>query len=249
MIVEPAFLIRSPEQIIHKLVILCRNKCLLNVSFSDSAETFITTILEVNKKDNNVVFYHGPHKKQIEKLYKSLDLAFKTEYLGVKISFNGSNLEEIRHYGASAFRMHIPDSLAWVEARDYHRVKIPASKPSFCLLMLNGRESVKLKLYDISLTGFSVLNDSEEISKIMNPNIHFKDCKLLLADSNEGIVSFEIRHRLLIQREYIKSIEKIGCKFTGITNSFENTIQGYMMQIERGYRQNTSAEYEPRPQH
>ncbi len=245
MIFESAFLIRNPEQIINKLAILCKNKCLLNVSFGDSGDTFITTILEVNKKDNIVVFYHGPHKKLIDKFYKSADIIFKTAYLGVKISFNGSNLGEIHHNGISAFTMHIPDTLAWVEARDYHRVKIPASKPSFCLLVLNGYEPFRLKLNDISLTGFSVLNDSVDVSKIMNPNIHFKRQQLLLADTNEGIISFEIRHKFIIQREYIKSIEKIGCKFTDITQAFENAIQSYMLQIEREYRQNISAEYEP----
>jgi len=224
-----------------KLAILHKHKCLLNVSLGDNGDSFITTIFEINRKNNNVIFYHAPQKNLIEKLYESTDIAFNTEHQGIKVSFNGKKMAQIRHNGTPAFTMPIPDTLYWVEARDFPRIKIPASTPAFCLLMLNSQEPVKLKLYDISLTGFSVLNNSDEISKIMTPNIHFKHCKLLLPDSNEGIVSFEIRHKCIIQQaEKEKSTEKIGCMFTEITQAFENTIQRYMQQIEREFRQNIS---------
>lgn len=237
MTFESAFLIRDPEHIFNKLAILRKNSCLLNVFFGDHGDSFITTILEINKKNNSLLFYHGPKKNEIEKLYKSANIAFKTEHLGIKIAFDGKNLTETLHNGASAFTMPIPDALFWIEARDFHRVKIPVSKPGFCVLMLNDIESINLKLHDISLTGFSILNDSADISRIMHPNIHFKHCKILLQHSNEGLVSFEIRHKYVIKQEYIKRTEKIGCKFTQITQAFENAIHSYMLQIERECRQ------------
>jgi len=234
---ESAFFIRKPELIINKLAILHKHKCLLNVSLGDNGDSFITTIFELNRKNNNVIFYHAPQKKLIEKLYDSVDLTFNTEHQGIKVSFNGNNMTQIRHNGTSAFTMPIPEGLCWIEARDFPRVKIPLLNPAFCLLMLNSPEPVKLKLYDISLTGFSVLNDSEEISEIIVPSIHFRHCKLLLPSFHEETVSFEVRHKSIIKQD-LKSIDKIGCMFTQITQAFENTIQGYMMQIEREHRQN-----------
>jgi len=246
---ESAFLIRNPEQVINKLAILRKNRCLLNVSFGDNDDSFITTILEIDKKNNSVIFYHGPPKKLLEKLRNSANIAFKTEHQGVKISFIGKKMTEINYDGTSVFTMPIPDALFWVEARDFHRIKIPSSTPGLCLLMPNGQKAIQLKLYDISLTGFSVLNDSGKISRIMNPNIHFKHCKLILPDTNEGIVSFEIRHKYIISQDHIERTEKIGCKFTEITQAFENTIQAYMLQLEREHRQTISAGHEGRASH
>ncbi|MDO9104264.1 MAG: flagellar brake protein [Methylovulum sp.] len=243
---ESAFLIRSPELIISKLAILCKNKCLLYVSFGDSGDSFITTILEVNKKDNTVIFYHGPKKNLLERLYTSANIAFRTEHQGIKINFNGKKMAEIRRNGAPAFTMPVPESLTWMEARDFYRIKIPLSKPSFCLLLLNGQEPVKLKLHDISLTGFSVLNESNKISGTMNPNMHFKNCTIVLTDNIVGVVSFEIRHKYLVNQAHIKNTEKIGCKFTEITPAFENSIQSYILEIEREHRQSVAAEYEAR---
>jgi c-di-GMP-binding flagellar brake protein YcgR len=175
-------------------------------------------------------------------LLDSPKITFKTEYLGIKIAFDATRLAKIQHQGVSVFAIPVPESLLWIEARDFYRVKSPISKPSYCRLELKGQEPINLKLYDISLAGFSILNASSETSALMIPETHFEQCKIILADTGEGTVSFEIRSKYIINPENSENsdrIEKIGCKFTKITPAFENTIQRYMQQIERENRQKT----------
>jgi c-di-GMP-binding flagellar brake protein YcgR len=104
-------------------------------------------------------------------------------------------------------------------------------------LTLKDQDSTNLKLYDISLIGFSLLNASSEISALMILNTHFEQCKLILADTGEDTISFEIRSKYIINPETLNRTEKIGCKFTQLTPAFESTIQRYMQQIERETRQ------------
>ena len=234
---ESAFLIRSPEKIISKLSILLKNKCLLTAYFGNNDDSFITTILNIYIENNLLIFYHGPKEDSIEQLLNSPKITFKTEYLGIKVAFEAIKLAKIQHQGESVFVIPIPESILWIEARNFYRVKSPVSKSSYCQLTLKDQDPINLKLYDISLVSFSVLNASREISALMIPDTHFEQCKLILADTGEDTISFEILNKYMINPENLNRMEKIACKFTRITPAFENTIQRYMQQIERENRQ------------
>jgi len=234
---ESAFLIRSPEKIISKLFILHKNKCLLTAYFGANDDSFITTILEIYIKNNLLIFYHSPKEDAIEQLLNSPKITFKTEYSGIKVAFDAVKLAKIQHQGVSVFAIPIPESILWVEARDFHRVKSPVSKSSYCQLTLQEQEPVSLKLYDISLAGFSMLTDSREVSDLMSLDTSFEQCKLILADAGEDTISFEIRSKYIINPEKLNRMEKIGCKIIRITPAFENTIQRYILQMERENRQ------------
>jgi c-di-GMP-binding flagellar brake protein YcgR len=236
---ESAFLIRNPDQILSKLSILLKNKCLLTAYYGDNDDSFITTILEINIKNNLLIFYHSPKQDAIEQLLDSPIITFKTEYLGIKVAFDTIRIAKTQHQGVSVFAIPIPGSILWIEARDFYRVKAPASKSGYCRLTLKDQKPIDLKLYDISLVGFSMLTDSKEVSDLMIPDTHFEQCKLILANTGEGAISFEVRSKYIIDPENSDRIEKIGCKFTQITPAFENIIQRYMQQIERENRQKT----------
>lgn len=229
---ESAFLIRKQDQIIRKLSILLKNKCLITGYYGDNDNSFITTLFDINEKNKFIIFYHSPRKDLIKNFINSPVITFKTEHIGIKISFESVKVEKIQHQGVSAFTVPIPDSLLWVEAREFYRVKFPVLTPSFCQLTINNQASINLKLYDLSISGLSVISDSSEISDLMITDARFEQCKLILTDEDEGIISFEIRSKYTINKNTTDRVEKIGCKLTSITSAFENTIQRYMQKIE-----------------
>jgi hypothetical protein len=55
----------------------------------------------------------------------------------------------------------------------------------------------------------------------------------MLAGVGEGVISFEVRYQLIINPEKPQKIQKIGCKFIGITRAVEDIVQRYMQQIQR----------------
>jgi flagellar brake protein len=229
---ESAFLIRSPDKIVNKLSILLKNKCLLSVFFGENNDSFITTILDIYVNNGYITFYHGPKEDLVEQLINSENITFKTEYLGIKVVFEATKLAKVKHQGLAVFVIPIPDSMLWIEARDFYRFKSPISKSSYCQVTLKDREPVSLKLYDLSLVGFSMLNDSKEISDVMALDMNFEQCKLLLADTGEDTVSFKIKRKNIINIGNLNRIEKIGCKFTKIAPEFEKIIRHYMLSVK-----------------
>jgi c-di-GMP-binding flagellar brake protein YcgR len=186
---ESAYLISNSENIIGKLSILLKSKCLITAHFGDNDDSFITTILDIYIENSYLTFYHGPKEDSVEQLLGSQKITFKTEYAGIQIAFEAKKIANIQHQGIPIFVIPVPESILWMEARDFYRVKSPASKSSYCQLTPKDQEPINLKLYDISLTGLSILNACSEVSALMVPDTHVEQCKLILADTAEDTIS------------------------------------------------------------
>ncbi len=228
-----SFSIQNPKQIISNLLLLIKSKNLLSVRFGASNESYITTLLGVNIENNTLILDYGPKEDLNQHMLNSNRIIFDTEYNGIKVSFTGSELKKITFKGDDAFSMPIPKSLYWMQRREYYRVKSPFTKPSYCQLPLANKEPANLKIYDISITGFSMLNVSKEISELLVPGKAFPHCKLMLSEVGELDVSFEVRAKNVINPDKIQKFQKIGCKFINNPRLVEENIQRYMNQIQR----------------
>jgi len=228
-----SFSIQNPKQIINHLSLLVKNKCLLSARFGTNNESYITTLLAINEGNNLLVLDCGPKEDLNQRILNAGKVTFDTEYNGIKVSFTGAGLKQITHKRDPAFSMPIPKSLYWMQRREYYRVKSPLSKPSYCQLIVEDREPINLKLYDISLTGFAMLNVSKEVSDLLIPGTSFSQSKLILSEAGEGLISFEICAKYIINPDKPQKIQKIGCKFIKLTRSVEEIIQRYMNRIQR----------------
>lgn len=227
------YLISSPGKIVSKLYILSKHENLLTAFFGGSStNSFVTTILEVNQKDNFIIC-DGCDEELLPHLLKSPKVSFKTEHMGALVTFDCSNLRKTEYRGNLAFLMPIPSTLRWQEQREFYRMRMPNQTTSRCQMELNGQGTVAFKLFDISLRGFAMVNTSDEMSELLNAGDQFDKCKLILEDKEEVSVAFEIRGKFVVNANNLNKMEKIGCKFTKITPAFENIIHGYMLQIER----------------
>jgi len=228
-----SFLIENPRQISNNLSLLLKNKCLLNARFGTNDESYITTLLSINAEDNSLVLDCGPKEDVNQRILYAGKVSFDGDYHGIKVSFSGTALKKITYKNEAAFMMPIPKALYWMQRREYYRVKSPLSKSSYCQLIVDGREPVNLKLYDISLSGFAMLNVSKEVSDLLITGTSFSDSKLVLSGAGEGMVSFEICAKYIINPDKVQKIQKIGCKFIKTTHQVEEIIQRYMNQIQR----------------
>ena len=203
-----SFSIQNPKQIIRHLSLLFKSKCLISARFGTNNESYITTLLAINEGDNSLILDYGPKEDLNQHILNVDKVVFNTEYNGIKVSFAGSSLKKVSHKGEPAFSMAIPNSLYWLQRREYYRVKPLIIKPSYCQLIVEDKKPVNLKLYDISLTGFAMLNLSKEISDLLVPGKSFEQCKLILSDAGETMVSFEICAKYIINPDKLQNSRK-----------------------------------------
>jgi c-di-GMP-binding flagellar brake protein YcgR len=228
-----SFSIQNPKQIVSHLSMLIKNKCLIGARFGESNESYITTLLAIDEKANVLYLDYGPKEDLNQRILRTSKIHFDTTFSGIDVSFVGSNLKTATRKGETVFSMPIPRSLFWMQRREYFRVKVPLTNPSYCQIKVEGRNPVNLKLYDISLSGIAMLNVSKEISELLIPGETMSECKLILTGAGECLVSFEICAKYIINPDKLQKIQKIGCKFTKLTRSTEEIVQRYMQQIQR----------------
>jgi len=226
------FLISSPEKIISKLSVLLKNKNLLTAKCSERGYTFVTRVLDIDKK-SKVIICDGCEEDLVEPILKSPKLLFKTEHLGALVTFDSTKISKTQYQGNLAFLVPVPSTLRWREQREFYRVRVPASSNSCCRILLADNEPVCFKLYDISIRGFSILNTEDELSELLQAGARFEQGKLILDNKEEINIGFEVRSKFLMNPNNLNKSEKVGCKFTIMTPAFENTIHGYMLGLER----------------
>jgi flagellar brake protein len=240
---EESFLINNPNYIVSHLTLLAKSKSLITVHLGNN-ESFLTTLIEVSKEHNNaIIFDYGPSEAINQTVLSNNKLQFATVYQGVSVAFSGDKISKILYDGEPAFMMPLPNSIFWRELRQYYRVKSPLSKNSYCRFSLPEQEEViELKLHDISLSGFSMRAYSSDIAELLIseakaerliPGQIYEKAKLVLEATGEGVVAFEIRYNDIINPEKVNKIQRIGCKFTHLSPTFEAAILRYMQQLQR----------------
>ena len=230
-----SFSIYNASQIIHNLSILIKHKCLVSVHFGEDQAFFLTAILEINAANNALIFDYGPKEALNRQLLNAAPVIFRADFAGIKVSFKGGKMMQILYKQAPAFTMPIPESIFWLQRREYFRVMSPQSKSSYCQLLLEGHPPVNLMLYDMSLKGISVLNTSAEISGLLVPGAQLYQCRLVLSGTGEDTISLKIRYKLILNPGKIAAlkIQKIGCLITRITPVFEAAVQRHINQLQR----------------
>ena len=232
---DSSYTISNPRLIVHNLSILVKNRCLIGVHFGEGKGYYLTEVIEINEETKTIIFDCSRKEELNQLLLNSKKVTFEAGFAGIKSSFKGSNIQLTTHKGEAAFIMPLPESIFWLQRREFFRITSPRSKSSYCLVRSENHEPIKLLLYDISLTGFSVLNTSTEVSEIMIPGTQFEKCRLVLTGAGEDTISFKVCTKIIINPEKIDSlkVQKIGCLFTKISLRFESTVQRYINQLQR----------------
>ncbi len=93
---------------------------------------------------------------------------------------------------------------------------------------------IKLNLHDISLSGFSVTNYSEEFSYFLTKNTVYENSILIMPGFGEVEMAFEIMIKRKIESHKAGEIaELVGAKFLKLRQSTESTILRYIQELER----------------
>jgi c-di-GMP-binding flagellar brake protein YcgR len=229
---DTSFLIKNQKQIMHNLSLLIKQKCLFTVHFGEKNESFLTALLDIDNKNNQLIFDRGPKEYLNSMLLASAKSVFSSNYNGIKVSFSGSNITKTSYLNQPVLSLPLPESLKWLERRNYYRVKIPISSKARCSVPMDDNNLAEFKLFDISLSGFSFINESATLSDLLIPDTQFDDGHLLLPDIGEGKISFVIRHNILLNPSKPDTLQRIGCEFTAVAPAFESSIQRFMQSIE-----------------
>jgi len=238
---DSEYFIKDPKQVFNSLNQLLKQKALISAHFGDNNESFITTILNLDRKKNLIKLDYGPKEYLNKQLLSSSNIEFRTEFQGIKVAFSGQKISKTLSNGQQILVMPIPASIFWMQRRQFYRIKVPLSHSSICKIIFNSeneetRQTVKFKLVDISISGIAILNEQQQLSNEFIPTSSFEHCELRLDNSSAINVSLTVKDKRNLLPEKPNKGQRIGCAFNHITPACESNIQRYMQEIERELR-------------
>ena len=238
MATESDYIVKNAKMVFNHFNELVTKKCLISAQFGDRNASFLTTIIDLDQKNKLLHLDCGPSETVDNQLLASGKVLFRTEVNGIKVSFSAKNITKGKLGGDAVLSMPIPDSIFWMQRRQYYRVKIPFShSSSHCKITFKSAdeetfETVKFQLYDLGITGLAFLNPDPKWAEYLQPDTQIVDCDLVLNNGNHATIAFLIKNNVKVRSGTLTEQDKIGCLFEKLPTNFETSIQRYMQEIE-----------------
>ncbi len=229
------YLLSSKAAIIQKLRQLAKSKNNITAHFGSGKYSLLTQVVEVLPDKDLVVLDYGSNEAINKKLLQSEHTVFKTQHEGVTAQFSTDFLQKARLHGKPAFACAIPESLLWMQRREFYRVRIPLRDNIFCELIHNEEILVSYPVLDISIAGLAIR--IEESKYDIEPGMFFNGARLILPNEESGLVNIEIMNQLPLKQDNPEAGLRFGCQFHNISTDISAKIQRYIYDIELMNRQ------------
>lgn len=233
---ESNYIVRNPRLILGYLDDLIQKKCLIAAFFGVNNSSFLTTIVELDKKNKLLLLDSAPTSALDDELLTSEKTFFRTDYEGIKVSFKGDAIRKIKRGHSWTLAMPIPSSIYWMQRRQYYRVKVPLFHRGsyFRPSQFDDSDAISLPLIDLSISGVALLNtaiDAEWATKLI-PGHQWIDGCLHLESGASCLVTLNVVYINEIRANTIQMHQRIGCYFEQLPAHFDSLLQRYMQEVE-----------------
>lgn len=227
---QEQFLLRHHNEIVQKLRQLIKNNVFITATFNNGTQSMNTAIIDVIRDMDLVAIDYGPSQSLNEQLLNASRIIFKASFDGINVQFTADSITKAKYQGNSVFAVPIPESMLWVQRREYFRVRVPLGVPAICEIRQADDSYRDYKLFDISAGGLSIIDEYNDLN--VEPGIVMSHCRLDLPEHGSARVNLEVRSILPMKAGDPQAGRRIGCLFNNLGMSFAATVQRYIHAIE-----------------
>jgi c-di-GMP-binding flagellar brake protein YcgR len=232
MVNDADYMVHNKSQILNHLTSLFKKKCLILLSFNEN-KTFVTTLAAIEPQKDLLLFDCAPSEHLNSQVLVASQIEFNSNFFGIKVHFQGRNIKMAYLGGDAVFSMPIPQSMQWMQRRQFYRVRLPLLRSTLVKLFVDEQFVADIPLYDLSISGFSLVNDFSGLAHFFEIGRKFSACRLVLENAFNQEIEFQVINVVPLNPSQPDSAQKIGCKFIGLRPAAESGIQLYMQRQER----------------
>lgn len=227
---DTKFIIYSQSEIIQKLRMLEKGKCIITAYFDEGKQSLLTAVINILPAKKILLLDLGPDESINKALLSSETVTFKSQLNGVTAKFSVYDINKARYQNESVFACTLPENLLWVQRRDTYRVRIPMGLNAFCLVHHEDNKARQYRIHDISVGGLS-LEDNESNKEFALGNC-FEKCEITLPKHGTGVIKLEVRSHLPAGKENSKQGRRIGCLYLDLRSDVDAMIQRFIHSID-----------------
>lgn len=216
-------------EIMQKLRQLGKKNSLISLHFGE--QSMLSTVVDVLADKNLLVLDYGGNEDLNQKLLSNNRAVVKTDYDGITAQFTVTDIRKARLQGKPSFASTLPDSLLWVQRRDFYRVRIPLSEVVTIELIHGDNNRTEYSVLDISTGGFALFDKNNELE--LEPGNVFHNCKLTLGEHDSAFLNIEIRNHIPVNPYDLSEGTRCGCEFLNLAGDFEIAVQKFINLVDQ----------------
>ena len=225
-----AFLVDDREQVRHFLIRLTKHPELVCLYPDQHREPFALSAL-LHVTEDYLTFDASPDERTNKVLLNTPYMRCISSLSRVHIQFNAMNPEAVQHEGRRAIRTLFPESLLYVQRRDYFRLSIPGRQPLYCRIPQGDHDFIEAEIADISLGGISLLGPLPSL--LLLPGMRLAGCQIDLPEVGCILADLLVCATRDIGSRTSQRNLRIGCRFIHLANREQTLVQRYINRIER----------------
>jgi len=223
------YMLSGRGEIMQKLRQLGKKNSLISIHFNN--QSMLSTVVDVLADKNLLVLDYGGNEELNQKLLKHDRGIVKTDYDGITAQFTITDIRKARLHGKPSFACALPESVLWVQRREFYRVRIPLSENVTCELNHGDDHIKEYPVLDISTGGIALFDKDDELD--LEPGNIFHNCKLNLGEHGSTTINLEIRNHILKNQNDPSEGNRCGCGFLNLTGDFESTVQKFINIVDQ----------------
>lgn len=229
------FLVHNGREIRQLLRQIASQKALISVYPNRSGDFGLSSLVEVSETDDTFVLDAVGDSDLSARLLGAKSCICITQLDNVKIQFEIKALTLTEFKGGLAYSAEIPKTLLRLQRREYFRLIAPVAHALRCLIPQDLPEGkirwIETRVVDISGGGLSIVAPPTELS--IDIDAEFPDCRIELPDSAPINATLRVRNLFRVTQRNGVEVIRAGCQFIGLSGAIENTINRYILRVER----------------
>ena len=228
------YVLRDPLEVATVLNGLIQQRCIVSAHPDGKRNFMLTTLLSADRSGSSLVFDAPSDEMSLQRALESKAITFSALLEKIKVQFTCSPVTAGTHEGHPALVVPWPVQLLRLQRREYFRLITPVAHSVTCNIPIAQDASVKTfeaRVLDISGGGIGVLVPPRGLQ--LSTDMLFEDCSLLLPEFGDISTRLRIRSIFQVTNRNGMTMMRAGCQFVDLPRGAENTIQKYILKIER----------------
>lgn len=231
------FLKNSPLAILGVLRDLQKGQVPVCIAWSSGQ--FISKILEVNPDE--LIMDFGSQEFENTAVQRAAKVTITAETQGAKVEFTLPALQSGDFQDLPAFIAELPDSLYFIQRREYFRINAPLHPAYFCKAKMPDKKTeLRFRLFDLSLGGMGALLDGA-MPEGLQAGMRFSQIELDMA--SWGQFYFDAQLIAIGERKVVDgknetiTTPRLSFRFLNISPGVERELQRIIFALEREARE------------
>jgi c-di-GMP-binding flagellar brake protein YcgR len=230
------FLKNNPLAVLGVIRDLQKNQVPVRITWASGQ--FISKILEVTPEA--LVMDFGSQEFENTAVQRAAKVTISAETQGAKVEFTLPGLESGIWQSLPAFITPLPETLFFIQRREYFRINAPLHPAYFCKALMPNKSELRFRLFDLSLGGMGALLDGA-LPEGLQAGMRFSQIELDMA--SWGQFYFDAQLIAIGERKVVDgknetiTTPRLSFRFLNVSPGVERELQRIIFSLEREARE------------